>query len=129
MSLNVLVVDDSETSRAVIIKSLKLSGIDVNEMHQAGNGRDAIALMHEHWIDLVFADINMPVMNGVEMINAMSSEDVLREIPVIVVSTEGSATRIEQLKEKGISAFVRKPFTPERIRSVVHEVLETSHGK
>lgn len=129
MSLNVLVVDDSGTSRAVIVKSLGLSGVEVNELHQATNGKEAIEIMHEKWIDLVFADINMPVMNGVEMIGRMSQEEVLSEIPVIVVSTEGSSTRIDQLKEKGISAFIRKPFTPEQIRSVVHEVLETTHGK
>jgi two-component system chemotaxis response regulator CheY len=62
------------------------------------------------------------------MIEQMHDDKDLKSIPVIVVSTEGSATRIEQLKTKGVCAYIRKPFTPERIREVVDEVLGADHG-
>ena len=123
MALNILVVDDSETVRAVIAKTLELAGVSVNELHQASNGREALDILGDNWIDLVFADINMPVMSGIEMIEKMYKDGLLKTIPVIIVSTEGSATRIEHLKSKGIRAYVRKPFTPELIRKVVDDIV------
>jgi len=123
MALNILVVDDSATVRAVIIKTLELAEVPVNELHQAANGQEALDALADNWIDLVFADINMPVMTGIEMVDKMSEEGLLKTIPVVIVSTEGSATRMEQLKAKGVSAYVRKPFTPELLRSVVDDIV------
>ncbi len=128
MALNFLIVDDSQTVRAVITKTLQMSGMDVGEIHHAANGREALDLLDEHWIDLIFSDIHMPVMSGIEMVNKLQEDGVLKTMPVIIVSTEGSQTRIEQLKAKGISAYIRKPFTPELIKSVVDDVLEKNHA-
>ena len=122
MSLNILVVDDSVTVRAVIAKTLEVAGVAVNALYQAANGREALDILAEQWVDLIFSDINMPVMGGVEMIEKMNADETLRAIPVIVVSTEGSATRIEQLKSKGVRAYIRKPFTPEMVRQVVDDI-------
>lgn len=123
MPYNILVVDDSQTVRAVIRKTLDLAGVDVGEIYEAGNGQEALEILRDNWLDLVFADINMPVMTGIEMVDRMSADGLLKTVPVVIVSTEGSATRVEQLKAKGVSAYVRKPFTPEIIREVVDEVL------
>lgn len=123
MALNVLVVDDSSTVRAVIRKTLELAGVEVNELHEAANGQEGLDALKENWVDLVFSDINMPVMGGMEMLERMKSDDVLSAIPVVVVSTEGSATRIEELKAKGVSAYIRKPFTPESLREVVDQII------
>ncbi len=127
MALNILVVDDSETVRSILLKTLKLSGIELNDPLQASNGREALAVLRENWVDLVLTDINMPDMGGVELVERMMDDDVLKAIPVVVVSTEGSATRIEDLKAKGVRAYVRKPFTPEQIREVLDEVLGTGN--
>jgi two-component system, chemotaxis family, chemotaxis protein CheY len=129
MSLNILVVDDSETVRSVIAKTLRMAGVPVSELFQAANGKEALDILKDHWIDLIFSDINMPVMGGVEMIQQMKQDDILKTIPVIVVSTEGSATRIEQLKAQGVRAYIRKPFTPELVRSVVNDILGFEAGK
>lgn len=123
MALNILVVDDSAVIRAVFSKTFKLVGIPVGELYQAANGKEALEILNENWVDLVFSDINMPVMGGVEMIEKMSDDGLLKTIPVVVVSTEGSTTRIEQLKSKGISAYIRKPFTPELVRKVVDDIV------
>jgi len=123
MALNVLVVDDSATVRAIIAKTLQLAGVHVNELREAANGKEALDILAGHRIDLVFTDINMPVMGGVEMVEAMCRDGILKAVPVIIVSTEGSATRIEQLKAKGVSAYIRKPFTPELLKDVVHNVV------
>ena len=128
MALNILVVDDSATVRAVIAKTLRLAEVDVGELHQASNGREALETLGAEWIDLVFSDINMPEMGGVEMIERMQADALLKSIPVVVVSTEGSATRIEELKAKGVRAYIRKPFTPEAVRGVVDDIIGADHG-
>lgn len=124
MAYNILLVDDSETVRAIITKTLALAGVETKAIFHAANGQEALDLLAREWVDLVFADINMPVMNGVEMINKMHEDGLLKTIPVIIVSTEGSRTRIDELKAKGVRAYIRKPFTPEVIRKIVDEVME-----
>ena len=128
MAFNVLVVDDSATIRAVIAKTLTMAEIPVNELYQASNGKEALDILDANWVDVVFADINMPVMDGLEMVDKMSEDGLLKTVPVIVVSTEGSTTRMEELKAKGVSAYVHKPFTPELIREVMDSVMEVRNG-
>ena len=123
MSYNILIVDDSRTTRAVIVKTLNLAGISIGELYQAENGEDALDVLDENWIDLVLADINMPVMDGVEMISIMSKDGLLQTVPVVVISTEGSKTRIEEMRAKGVRAYVRKPCTPEVIKNIVEGIL------
>jgi len=118
MSLNVLIVDDSSVMRAMIIKTIRMSGLDLGDVFQAANGREGLDAARENWIDLVVADINMPVMNGEEMIDQMKADPELANLPKIVISTEGSATRIERLEKKGVK-FIHKPFTPEIIRDAI----------
>jgi len=121
MALNVLVVDDSLMMRKLIIKALNLSGIPLGEIHQAGNGEEGLKLLDEEWIDLALVDINMPVMNGEVMIDRVRQNPATADLPVIVVSTEGSETRIELLKTNG-AGFVHKPFSPEELRAVILEM-------
>jgi two-component system, chemotaxis family, chemotaxis protein CheY len=123
MALNILIVDDSQIVRTVIAKSLDLANVPVKTLHQAGNGAEALQILVSHPVDLVFADINMPVMGGVEMVERMSRDDQLWSIPIVIVSTEGSATRVEGLKSMGVRAYLRKPFKPEAIRAVVDQVM------
>ena len=98
MAVNVLVVDDSGVMRSMIIKTIRLSGLQLGEIHQAANGREGLEALDQHWIDLVIADINMPVMNGEDMIDRMLERPEHKDIPILVISTEGSKTRIERLQ-------------------------------
>jgi two-component system, chemotaxis family, chemotaxis protein CheY len=118
MSLNVLVVDDSAVMRAIIIKTLRLSGLPIGEVHQAANGREGLQALDSNWIDLALVDINMPEMNGEEMLDAVRMNPNTISLPVVVVSTEGSDTRIEMLHQKG-AEFVHKPFAPEILRDTI----------
>ena len=122
MAVNVLVVDDSGVMRAMIIKTIRLSGLQLGEIHQAANGREGLEALNQHWIDLVIADINMPVMNGEEMIDHILKTPDCKEIPIVVISTEGSKTRVQRLQAKG-ARFIHKPFTPEIIRDTVKDLL------
>jgi two-component system chemotaxis response regulator CheY len=121
MPLNVLIVDDSSVMRAMIIKTIRMSGLDLGDVYQAGNGQEGLDAARENWVDLVVADINMPVMNGEEMIDQMKADPELSALPTIVISTEGSATRIQRLEKKGVT-FIHKPFTPEIIRDAIQDL-------
>lgn len=129
MALNILIVDDSETTRNIIAKSLVMAGVDIGEIYFANNGKDALGLLEQRWVDLLFTDINMPIMGGMELVKQMSDSDLLKTIPVIVVSTEGSETRINELKSQGIRAYIRKPFTPELLKETVTTVLGEGHER
>ena len=122
MAVNVLVVDDSGVMRSMIIKTIRLSGLQLGEIHEAANGREGLDALQQNWIDLVIADINMPVMNGEDMINHMLEHPELKDIPIVVISTEGSKSRVERLQNKG-ARFIHKPFTPEVIRDTVKDFL------
>lgn len=125
MALNVLVVDDSSVMRAMIIKTLRLSGLPLGEVHEAANGKEGLRALDENWIDLALVDINMPVMNGEEMIDRVRQNPETADLPVIVVSTESSDTRIAMLQKKG-ARFVHKPFTPETLRESIVKVTGVS---
>ncbi|HGJ67219.1 TPA: response regulator [bacterium] len=129
MLYNILIVDDSRTTRTVISKTLKLAGVPINQLYEAENGKVALDILDKSWVDLVLADINMPEMDGVEMIDHMSRDGLLKTIPVVIVSTEGSQTRIEEMRSKGVRAYVRKPFTPELIKNIVKDILGEKDAK
>ena len=122
MAINILIVDDSGVMRSMIIKTLRMAEVDLGDIHQAGNGKEGLDVLGEEWIDLAIVDINMPVMNGEEMIDRMHEDPEMKEIPVIVVSTEGSKARIERLEHKG-AVFIHKPFTAEIVRDTISNIL------
>lgn len=122
MALNVLVVDDSSVTRAMIIKTMKMAGMPLGDVYQAANGKEGLEALDANWIDLALVDINMPVMNGEEMIETLRENPEWQNLPVIVVSTEGSQTRIERLERKGVR-FIHKPFSPETVREIINDML------
>jgi two-component system chemotaxis response regulator CheY len=124
MAYNILVVDDSQTMRAVLTKTICMAGVELGSVFEAENGREALDILEKEWVDLVFADINMPVMNGVEMVKAMRELGYMESTPVVVISTEGSKTRLEALRGMGVRGFLRKPVSPELFKSVVDGVLK-----
>ncbi len=126
MSFNILLVDDSAVMREIIKKTLRLSGIPLGELLEGANGKEGLELLNNNWVDLVIADINMPVMDGEEMLDAMKKDENLKDIPVLVVSTEGSESRIERLKAKGVR-FLRKPFSPEKLRDEIYDLLGVNY--
>ena len=123
MAYTIMVVDDSDTIRAVLERTLIMTRLPVDEIIQAVNGRDALKKLADKWVDIVFTDIHMPEMDGESLVDAMNRDPELADIPVVVVSTEGSTTRIAELRRKGIKGYLRKPFTPEAIRDIIVETL------
>ncbi len=129
MVYRILLVDDSATVRRVLRKALDLVEVPVSGILEATNGQEALDILDKEWVDIVFADINMPVMDGETMILKMNDSGLLQDIPVIIISSEGSETRIQKLKDLGVRGFVRKPFRPEMIRDIIEEVMVQCHEK
>lgn len=123
MAANILVVDDSGTMRNMIKRTLAISGLVIGEIYEASNGIEALAQMASHPVDVVLLDINMPVMNGIQLVSRIRDDERLRQIPVIIASTEGSETRIAELMQAGARGFIRKPFRPEQIRDVLTPIV------
>jgi two-component system, chemotaxis family, chemotaxis protein CheY len=124
MAYNILIVDDSETMRKVILKALTLSGFDLGICLEAGNGEEALKVLNDQWIDLILTDLNMPVMNGLDLVRNLKASPSLQGIPVVLITTEGSETRLQELFELGIKDYIQKPFHPETLRDVLTRVLE-----
>ncbi|HSW47303.1 MAG TPA: response regulator [Phycisphaerae bacterium] len=122
MALNVLIVDDSATMRSMVARMLTMSGLPVGKVHQAGNGKEGIEMLEREWVDIVFADINMPVLSGLDMIRYIREHPHLDNLPIVVISTESSEERIKEVQRLGVQ-FIHKPFTPEQVRAVVQSML------
>ncbi len=124
MPLNILIVDDSAVMRSMILKSLRMADLDIEAAHQATNGLEGLSILNAHPIDIdiVIVDINMPVMNGEEMIQRMKENEKTKNIPILVISTEGSQIRKEALRRQGV-AFIHKPFSPEQIRDTMNAMV------
>ena len=123
MSMNVLIVDDSTLTRKAIRRIVDMIGLDIENVFEAQNGREALKILNESHIQLVLADLNMPEMGGIEMIYQMRGNDATRDIPVVIVSTESSTTVIEGLLADGAKDYLHKPFTPEEFREVLTRVV------
>ena len=127
MAFNILVADDSETMRAVIKKTVSMSGVPVGEFHDACNGKEALAVLEQTWIDVILSDINMPEMGGMELLKKISEDEELRKIPLIFITTEASDARQEEARKLGVAGYVKKPFQPETIKAILYEVLEKAY--
>jgi two-component system, chemotaxis family, chemotaxis protein CheY len=124
MAYQFLIVDDSSIVRKMMIKTLGMCAIDIGKIIEAENGKVALEALHSNWVDLVFLDINMPVMNGMEFMEKIRVDEDLKDARVVIVSTEGSKDRRARLEELSIAAYLRKPVTPESLSETVRQVLE-----
>lgn len=128
MAYNVLIVDDSQTMRKVIIKALTLSGFDLGDCLEAENGQEALSVLEAHWVDLILTDLNMPVMNGWELIRRLKEHPTLADLPVVLITTEGSETRLKELFDLGVQDYIKKPFHPETLRDTLTRILEKNYA-
>ncbi len=124
MGYNVLIVDDSLIIRSMVIRTLRMSGLDLGEIYFAANGQQGLEVLQAHAVDIVFADINMPVMNGVQMVNTMAEQGMLEQVPVVIISSERNKQRMEYLKNLGVTAYLNKPFMPEDFKATVEQLLK-----
>jgi two-component system chemotaxis response regulator CheY len=128
MKLNVMIVDDSPVMRVFVRRVLDLSGLEIERCLEASNGQEALDLLKDNWVDVVLTDINMPTMDGEELLRRMAEHEILRAIPVLVVSTDRTECRIQKMLSLGAKGYVTKPFTPETLREKLEDSLGVTHG-
>lgn len=129
MAYNILIVDDSPAMRRVVKRVIDLSGFEVGSYFEAGDGGEALVLLHAHWVDLIVTDINMPNVDGEQLLLAVRADAMLAEIPVLVVSTDQSASRIEGMMAQGANGYLAKPFMPAALGEQMSRLLgETCHA-
>lgn len=120
----ILIVDDSAMMRKIVLRALTLAGLDFQQVLEAGDGSEALELIKNNKIELVMCDINMPVMSGLEMLQAMKDQNVGVGVPVVMVTTESSAEHVKQAVAVGASGYIRKPFTPDQVKQKVLALLD-----
>jgi two-component system chemotaxis response regulator CheY len=123
MAFNVLIVDDSSSMRMMLKKTLEVSGFDIGEFFEAGNGTEALEVLENAWADVILTDVHMPGMDGFDFLKRLKEKDVVSTTPVVVVTTEGREERVDELIQLGAAACIRKPFRPEEIKETLVEAL------
>ncbi len=123
MAIDILLVDDSAVMRKVLTRALRQGGLDIGEIHEAGDGTEALEQVTKGGISvsLVLCDWNMPNMNGPDFVQEARNAGF--EAPVIMVTTEGGDERIAQATEAGANGFICKPFTPDKLADAINSVL------
>ena len=129
MTIRVLIVDDSSVMRAFIRRIIILSGMEDAEFLEAPDGYEALRLLREQWVDVVLTDINMPEMDGEELVRCLAADELLKSVPVVIVSTDGTERRMQQMLALGARGYVKKPFLPETLRGELERVLGGAYAR
>ncbi|HXE14563.1 MAG TPA: response regulator [Bryobacteraceae bacterium] len=129
MSFAVMIVDDSPAMRAFVRRILDMSGLEISRCLEAGDGSEALRLVRQNPVNVILSDINMPVMDGEELVRELNADPELRHIPVVVVSTDRTETRVQKMLALGARGYVTKPFLPEALRQELERVLEVVHDR
>jgi two-component system chemotaxis response regulator CheY len=128
MAFTVLIVDDSPAMRSFVKRVLDLSGFETGTCFEASNGKEALELLASEWVDVILTDINMPVMNGHEFVQALAANEAFHAIPIIVVSTDRTEDRVREMIALGAKGYIKKPFQPEELRAELEKVLGVVYG-
>lgn len=123
MPHSVLIADDSAVLRRVLKRSLKMSGLEIRPILMAADGKEALDLLAENQVDVLFTGINMPVMNGIRLLEELGKRNLLQSTSVVVVSAEGSESRKESLRQAGVRGYLRKPFTAEQAAEMLMRIV------
>jgi two-component system chemotaxis response regulator CheY len=120
---DILIVDDSRAMRSYLRRALAMTSLKTDAVYEAENGQAALDILKQHKVEVIFSDINMPVMDGAAFIQELAKSESSRRIPVVVVSTDNSAERRDQMRLLGAKGYVAKPFSPEVLEQEVMRLL------
>lgn len=123
MGKNVLLVDDSSTMRKIIGRSLRQAGIDFDNIFEASDGLEALDVLEKENVDIVLSDINMPNMDGITFLREKAARDNIKDIPVLMISTETGEDIIGEAKSLGAVGAIKKPFTPDKVNEILGPLL------
>jgi two-component system chemotaxis response regulator CheY len=114
--MNILIVDDSMALRKILQRVIRNAGVAVGQIQEAGDGQAALQCLEQFRPDVILSDINMPNMDGLELLKRLKSCEDFKSLPVIMISTEASRERVMESIELGACNFIRKPFSEDDIR-------------
>ncbi len=124
MGKSILIIDDSSTMRKIVNRSLRQAGLEFDTVFEAGDGVEALEILANEKPDIILSDINMPNMDGIEFLKKKGADPSIKDIPVVMVTTEGgSEDMVEQSRSLGASGCVKKPFTPDQVNDVLGPLL------
>jgi two-component system chemotaxis response regulator CheY len=121
--ITALIVDDSSVMRKIVERSLRQAGVDFAAVLEASNGSEALTVLQQHKVDLILSDINMPVMDGLQFVEALQSLPSAKDVPVVMITTEGSESYVLKALSFGARGYIRKPFSPDEVKEHVLPVL------
>ena len=119
MKLNVLIVDDSAAIRKILLRVLSQTDLPIEKVHEASDGVEALKILGTTDITLVLSDINMPNMDGLQLLNRLRDTPDWPRVSVIMITTEDSQARVLEAVQLGAKGYVRNPFTAEQIKEKV----------
>lgn len=121
--IKALIVDDSSVMRKIVERSLRQAGVELESVSEAANGAEALAALQIAAVDLILCDINMPVMDGLEFVSQIGTVESAKGVPIVMITTEGSESRVVQALSAGARGYIRKPFTPDQVKDHVLPLL------
>jgi two-component system chemotaxis response regulator CheY len=121
--LDVLIVDDSAAIRKILQRVLRQTDLNLGEIAEAGDGAEAVEILRNRTFGLILSDINMPGMDGLQLLARIKEMDHLKKVPVIMITTEGGQGKVMEAVQLGATGYVRKPFTAEQIKEKLAGVL------
>jgi two-component system chemotaxis response regulator CheY len=116
MAVDVLIVDDSAAIRKILQRVLMQAEVPLGQVFEAGDGLQALELLKTQTVNLILSDINMPNMDGIQLLGQIKANAAWRNMPVIMITTEGSQAKVMEAVQLGAAGYVRKPFTAEQIK-------------
>src|SRR5580704_9951406 len=121
--MDVLIVDDSAAIRKILRRVLLQTEIPLGQVYEAADGCEALDRLREKTVQLIISDINMPNMDGLELLGRLKSAPEWKSIPVVMVTTEGSQQKVLQSIELGAVGYVKKPFSADQIKETLAGII------
>jgi two-component system, chemotaxis family, chemotaxis protein CheY len=119
-----LIVDDSSVMRKIVERALRQAGLPLSKVHEASSGVEALDLLKSERVQLILSDINMPMMDGLEFLRQLRSQDLAPDVPVVMITTESSEEHVKEAIVAGAQGYIRKPFTAEQVKDRVLPLLD-----
>jgi two-component system chemotaxis response regulator CheY len=116
VAVDVLIVDDSAAIRKILQRMLGQAGLPLGKILEAGDGVEALEKLKTQRVQLVLSDINMPNMDGIQLLSMLKASADFKSVPVIMITTEGGEAKVMEAVQLGAAGYVRKPFTADQIK-------------
>lgn len=121
--LDVLIVDDSAAIRKILQRVLRQTDLPLGDIKEAGDGTEAVEILKDRTFGLILSDINMPHMDGLQLLARIKEMPHLKNVPVIMITTEGGQGKVLEAVQLGATGYVRKPFTADQIKEKLAGIL------